>query len=196
MKINDVQFVKSALIPDQFPRDRKPEVAFVGRSNVGKSTLLNAVFNRKGLAKTSGTPGKTRTLNFFSVGERCYFVDLPGYGYAKVPKDLKVQWQQHMTEYLSSRETLRLVVALIDARHLPTVQDHEMLSLLERAEVPTVIAATKIDKLKRGQWDGQIKRIREDFGLDEDAVILPFSGLTREGVAPLLRIIGEVLEFS
>jgi GTP-binding protein len=196
MKINDVQFVKSALIPDQFPRDRKPEVAFVGRSNVGKSTLLNAVFNRKGLAKTSGTPGKTRTLNFFSVGERCYFVDLPGYGYAKVPKDLKVQWQQHMTEYLSSRETLRLVVALIDARHLPTVQDHEMLSLLERAEVPTVIAATKIDKLKRGQWDGQIKRIREDFGLDEDAVILPFSGLTREGVAPLLRIIGEVLELS
>ena len=194
MKFNDVQFVKSALTPDQFPRDNKPEVAFVGRSNVGKSTLLNAVFNRKGLAKTSSTPGKTRTLNFFSVGEKCYFVDLPGYGYAKVPKDVKVQWQKHMTDYLMHREPLQLVVSLVDARHLPTVQDHEMLSLLEQAEVPTVIAATKIDKLKRSQRVAQLKRIQDDFGLDDEAVIVPFSGVTREGVQPLLQIIGEVLE--
>lgn len=196
MKISDVQFVKSALTPDQFPRDRKPEVAFVGRSNVGKSTLLNAIFNRKGLAKTSGTPGKTRTLNFFSVGSRYYFVDLPGYGYAKVPKNLKEQWQQHMTGYLLNRETLCLAVALVDARHLPSVQDHEMLALLERAEVPTVIAATKIDKLKSNQRAAQLRRIREDFGLDAEAVIVPFSGMTREGVQPLLQIIGEVLETS
>lgn len=196
MKTNDVQFIKSALTPDQFPRDQKPEVAFVGRSNVGKSTLLNALFNRKGLAKTSGTPGKTRTLNFFDVGGRCYFVDLPGYGYAKVNKTMKQQWQKHMTDYLMQREPLRLAVALVDARHLPTLQDHEMLSLLEQAEVPIVLVATKIDKLKRGQRSAHLKRIREDFGLDEEAVILPFSGLTREGVQPLLSIIRDVLDES
>lgn len=192
MKVLTARFVKSAMKPEQYPKDRLPEVAFVGRSNVGKSSLLNALLNRKGLAKISATPGKTQTINFYLINEKLYFVDLPGYGYAKVPLSVKEEWGKVMTEYLMARETLRLVVALVDARHEPTERDSEMIALLEQAEVPTLIVATKMDKLKRSERKKNLAAIRTEFGLDADAVIQPFSSMTREGVKPLWSIIDEV----
>lgn len=193
MKITYVDFVKSVLTLKEAPRDGRLEVAFAGRSNVGKSSLLNAIFNRKNLAKTSNTPGKTRTLNFYDVNRRYYFVDLPGYGYAEVSRTLKEQWNKLMFEYLSTRKTLRLVVVLLDARHGPTENDHQLLDLLEEQELPTLLVATKIDKLSNNQRKVQLDKIREELQLDEEAVLLPFSAVTKEGVVPLLKIIGEVL---
>lgn len=193
MKVVSAAYLKSALRAEDFPRDRRPEVAFVGRSNVGKSSLLNALLNRKGLAKTSGTPGKTQTVNFFDVNGACYFVDLPGYGYAKVAPQLKEAWQRHMAAYLRDREPLRLAAALIDSRHAPTAKDHEMLALLEDAAVPTVIVATKVDKLKNSERARNLRRIREDLELDDEALVLPCSSQTGEGVRELLRVIGDAL---
>lgn len=193
MKVQSAAFLKSTIRLDQLPKDGRPEFAFAGRSNVGKSTLLNALMGRKGLAKTSGTPGKTQTLNYFDINGRVYFVDLPGYGYAKVPKDLKEQWNRVMIEYLRNREELRMVAALVDARHKPSALDLQMLELLEEAEKPTLVVATKIDKLKRSQRAGQMKLIRETLGLEQDALVLPFSGENGEGVRELWQVIDDVL---
>ena len=189
MKVISATYLNSAMRPDQFPRDRRPEVAFAGRSNVGKSSLLNKLLNRHGLAKTSGTPGKTQTINFFDVNRRLYFVDLPGYGYAKVPKALKAKWRRVMTNYLVRREPLRLVVHLLDVRHLPTENDLDMLALLEEAQKPTLIVATKLDKLKRGQRRPHLRQIRHALELDEDALVVPFSAVTGEGVRPVWDVI-------
>lgn len=193
MKIDTVEFVKSALRPEDYPRDGRPEIAFVGRSNVGKSTLMNTLLNRKGIARTSATPGKTQTINFFAVNGKFYFVDLPGYGFAKVPKHLKEHWLRVMTQYLLERTALRLVVALVDARHDASPKDADVLHLLEDAERPTLVVATKIDKLKRGQRKRHLDRIRIGLGLDEDALIVPFSGITREGVSQTWRVIDTLL---
>lgn len=193
MKITSAEFIKSTLEPAQYPRDRKPEIAFVGRSNVGKSSLLNKLLGRKGLAKTSGTPGKTQTLNFFLINNAFYFVDLPGYGYAKVPKALKEQWNQVMFQYLQDREPLQLVVSLMDSRHKPTDNDLQMLEILEEAEVPTVIVATKIDKLGKAARDENLKRMHQVIGLEEESAILPFSSETGDGVKDLWEVIQDVL---
>ncbi len=192
MKVTSASFVKSAMTPDQYPRDGRPEFAFVGRSNVGKSTLMNALLGRKGLAKTSSTPGKTQTINFFDVNEKIYFVDLPGYGYAKVPKTLKAQWNRVMVGYLKNRDALRMVALLVDARHKPTQQDVHMLEILDEAQVPTLIVATKIDKLKRSQRTSQLHQIQRNLELDADAFVLPFSGVSREGVRELWQTIDDL----
>ena len=189
MKVISATYLKSAMRPDQFPRDRRPEVAFAGRSNVGKSSLLNKLLNRRGLAKTSGTPGKTQTINFFDVNSRLYFVDLPGYGYAKVPKALKAKWRRVMTNYLVRREPLRLVVHLLDVRHPPTDNDLDMLALLDEAQKPTLIVATKMDKLKRGQRAPHLRQMRQALDLDEDALVVPFSAVTGEGARPVWDVI-------
>ena len=191
MQISSVRFVLSALDPQQYPRDRRPEIAFVGRSNVGKSSLLNTLLGKKGMAKTSATPGKTQTLNFFDVNEKLYFVDLPGYGFAKVPKSMKDAWNRVMVEYLQSRDTLRMVVSLVDARHKPSDLDIEMLHLLEEAEVPTLVVATKIDKLKRSQRQRALNLIRATLDLHEDMLIVPFSSETREGLKELWQVIDD-----
>jgi GTP-binding protein len=193
MRVSSAEFIKSAVDPEHFPRGGKPEFAFAGRSNVGKSSLLNRLLNRKGLAKTSATPGKTQTINFFDINKSIYFVDLPGYGYAKVPKDLKIQWNILMHQYLTGREPLKLVVQLLDARHAPQKNDIEMINLLDEAEVPTLIAATKIDKLSRSQRAQSLAQIREVLDLDEDALIVPFSSVTGEGVTPIWNIIDSML---
>ncbi len=189
MKVTSAQFLKSALRPEDYPRDRRPEIAFVGRSNVGKSSLLNRLLNRKGLAKTSSTPGKTQTINFFDINGTIYFVDLPGYGFAKVPKALKNEWNRVMVEYLKDRETLRLAVVLLDSRHDPSPLDAHMLDLLEDAQTPTLLVATKIDKVSKGRRDAQIQKIRRGLSLDHDVEIIPFSAETGEGVRPLWEII-------
>lgn len=194
MKILSSRYVKSAMRPADYPRDGRPEFAFVGRSNVGKSSLLNRLLRKKNLAKTSSTPGKTQTINFFDVNEKLYFVDLPGYGYAKVPVATKNEWGRVMMAYLADREPLRLVIQLVDARHKPTEKDLDMLALLDEAEVPTLIVATKVDKLKRSERKRNLERIRKTFELDEDALIVPFSSITGEGVKDILELVEELAE--
>jgi GTP-binding protein len=193
MRVVSAEYLKSALYAKDFPRDRRPEIAFAGRSNVGKSSLLNTLLQRKGLAKTSATPGKTQMINFFDVNGKFYFVDLPGYGYAKVPKTLKMAWQEHMTQYVTGREPLRLVCVLVDSRHEPTANDATMIALLDEAEVPTLIVATKIDKLSKSERKRNLDRIRKALDLEPDAFIVPFSSVDREGVKELWDVIGEQL---
>ncbi|HOQ32680.1 MAG TPA: ribosome biogenesis GTP-binding protein YihA/YsxC [Candidatus Hydrogenedens sp.] len=196
MKIISVEFKKSVLNIQDIPRDRKPEIAFAGKSNVGKSSLLNTLWGRKNLAKTSNTPGKTKTINFFEVNGKFYMVDLPGYGYAEVPLKIKEQWNKVMFDYLTQSENLKLVVVLIDSRHGPGDKDHHLLDFLEEHEIPTLLVATKIDKLGNAQRKIQLDKIRKELRLDEDAILLPFSSQTKEGVAPLWKIIGEILNIS
>ncbi len=193
MKISSVEFKKAILDMKDAPRDKKPEIAFAGKSNVGKSSLLNAMFNRKNLAKTSNTPGKTRTINFFEVNRKFYFVDLPGYGYAEVSKELQEKWGKLIFEYLTRRETLKLMVVLIDSRHGPNERDIQLIDFLEEQQIPTLLVATKIDKLSNSQRKPHLEMIRKALNLDEEAILLPFSALTKEGVAPLWKIIEDVL---
>jgi GTP-binding protein len=192
MKITSAEFITSAAKPEQFPRDGRPEVAFVGRSNVGKSTLLNILLQRKGLAKTSKKPGKTRLINFFDVNKKMYFVDLPGYGFAKVSKSMRAEWGRAITGYLQEREQLRLAVHLIDSRHPPTPLDQELLDLLEEAEVPTLIVATKIDKLKANERARLNKVFRNELGLDDEAEVLPYSAVSGTGHKELWQIIQDM----
>lgn len=194
MKVTQAEFLKSALYAADFPRDGRPEIAFVGRSNVGKSSLLNALLGRKGLAKTSATPGKTQTLNFFSVNGKYYFVDLPGYGFAKVPTKIKTEWSKALMEYLATRQELRLVVVLVDGRHEPSRLDEEMLELLEEAERPVLIVATKVDKLKQADRAGVPRAVRAGLRLDEEAEVVPVSVETKTGLKALWEILDGVLE--
>lgn len=193
MKVTAARFVKSAVKAADFPKDGAPEIAFAGRSNVGKSTLLNKLLNRKGLAKTSKTPGKTRTINFFAVNEQFYLVDLPGYGFAKVSKRLQEMWGTMITGYLQKREPLRMVVHLIDSRHPPTKNDHELLDLLSETQVPTLIVATKLDKLKQSQRKGSVETIRRELDVGEEALIIPCSAVTGHGMKELWAVLREML---
>lgn len=194
MKVKTAEFVKSAMLPKQFPRDGRPEIAFAGRSNVGKSSLLNRLLNRRGLAKTSSTPGKTQTINFFSVNDAVYLVDLPGYGFAKVPRDVKQKWQKAMTAYLVDRKPLRMVVQLVDSRHPPSPKDAEMLATLETAQVPALIVATKIDKLNRSQRAQNLKTIYKTLELDPETLVVPFSAVTGEGVKEIWDVIENQIQ--
>ena len=194
MKITQAEFIKSAMGPGHFPTDNRPEIAFVGRSNVGKSSLLNSLLGRKGLAKTSSTPGKTQTLNFFSVNNKYYFVDLPGYGFAKVPLKVKDEWGAALIDYLETRRQLKLVVVLVDGRHAPSGLDHEMLELLEDVRRPVLLVATKVDKLKQGERARLERSLRKALGLAGDAEIVLFSSVTDAGVSELREILGDVLE--
>ena len=166
MKIHSAEFLLSASTIRQFPAATLPEIAFAGRSNVGKSTLINSLLNRKKLVKTSGTPGKTQLINFFKVNDQFYFVDLPGYGYAKVPESVQRKWQKLVEAYLSERETLRSVVLIIDCRHNPTIQDRQLLEWLEYYQRPSLIVASKIDKLKRGQVRKHLQKIKHDLSIE------------------------------
>ena len=166
MKIHSAEFLLSASTTRQFPAATLPEIAFAGRSNVGKSTLINSLLNRKKLVKTSATPGKTQLINFFKINDQFYFVDLPGYGYAKVPESVRRKWQNLVEAYLSERETLRNVVLIIDCRHNPTVQDRQLLEWLEYYQRPSLIVASKIDKLKRGQVKKHLQKIKHDLSIE------------------------------
>ena len=166
MKIHSAEFLLSASTTRQFPAAKLPEIAFAGRSNVGKSTLINSLLNRKKLVKTSATPGKTQLINFFKINDQFYFVDLPGYGYAKVPENVQRKWQNLVEAYLSERETLRNVVLIIDCRHNPTMHDMQLLEWLEYYQRPSLIVASKIDKLKRGQVQKHLQKIKNDLSIE------------------------------
>ncbi|MBI3992799.1 MAG: YihA family ribosome biogenesis GTP-binding protein [Candidatus Lambdaproteobacteria bacterium] len=163
MNIRSAEFVEGAASPRQFPPPSLPEVAFVGKSNVGKSSLINALLQRKSLVKTSATPGKTRQINFFLVNGSFRFVDLPGYGYAKVPESVRRQWDRLMNAYLRQRTGLQGVVLIVDCRHAPSSLDVEMKAWLEGAGLPIVVAVNKIDKLKKAEQSRQVARLGATF---------------------------------
>ena len=192
MNYNKADFIASYGISSQLPESDRPELSFSGRSNVGKSSLINKLCSRKNLARVSSTPGKTATINFYSVDD-CYFVDLPGYGYARVARSVKDEWSRRMLDYLRHRDSLKIVAVLLDVRHDPTENDLHMLELLEESEKPTLIIATKVDKLKRSQRDRQLKEIRGQLGLDQDGLIIPFSSETGEGVRQVWDIVRTML---
>ena len=185
MEVNNVSLAAVGVKFEQYPSDGKPEVAFVGKSNVGKSTLINAMIRRKALARTSSQPGKTRTINFYDVENILYFVDLPGYGYAKAPKSEIDKWGRMIEDYLYRRETLRGIILLIDIRHEPGKNDIMMYEWLKHYGYDIVIAATKSDKINRSQLQKHISVIKKTLKLREGDVIIPFSGTAKTGVAEL-----------
>lgn len=171
----------SAVAPNQYPTDGLPEIALVGRSNVGKSSLINKMLNRKALARTSSRPGKTQTLNYFRINDALYFVDFPGYGYAKVSKALKAQWGKMIETYLTKREQLQFVIQLVDIRHPPSKDDIAMYEWCKQIGLPTVVVATKGDKIARGRWQQHSKVIRQALGLRDGDTLLVFSSETGQG---------------
>ncbi|MBS4031074.1 MAG: YihA family ribosome biogenesis GTP-binding protein [Clostridiales bacterium] len=196
MKIKSSEFVTSAVKPEQYPDTGLPEVAFVGRSNVGKSSLLNCLINRKKLALTSGTPGKTRLVNFFIINDAFYFVDLPGYGFARVSQETKSSWGQFVESYLQDREPLKLIVFLVDVRHPPSADDLVMYRWLIHFNLPTVIVATKADKISRMHRPKHMKQIRDSLGLGVEGPIILFSVTTGEGKDELWQRINQYLKSS
>lgn len=186
MEIKQSEFTISAVKPDQYPTDNKSEFAFVGRSNVGKSSLINTLTNRRKLVKVSGTPGKTRLINFFIINNGFYFVDLPGYGYAKVSKSEKASWGQMMEKYLVNRPQLKKVVLLVDSRHKPTNDDIAMHEWIKHYGYGVVVVATKKDKLTKNEIFKSNKLIRETLKMDKDEPLVFFSSLKKEGKEELL----------
>ncbi len=195
MKIKSAEFVKSATKPSNYPEGETPEVAFAGRSNVGKSSLINVLVNRRGLVRTSSTPGRTQLLNFFDINGEFSLVDLPGYGFAKVPLSVKKAWGPMIRTYLEGRDQLRAVVVLFDIRRVPREEDLELLDWLEEFEIPTIPVITKIDKVSKNQRARQIKPIIEATGLPLDAFTL-FSSLSREGKDEVWERIEDVLKLG
>ncbi|NEZ47558.1 YihA family ribosome biogenesis GTP-binding protein [Clostridium niameyense] len=187
MEIKKAEFIISAVKRHQYPTDDRPEIAFVGRSNVGKSSLINSLTNRRKLVKVSGTPGKTRQINFFLINENMYFVDLPGYGYAKVSKKEKENWGYIMEQYLVNREPLKRIVLLVDSRHKPTRDDIDMYNWIKYYNYEVMVVGTKLDKLKRNEINKNKKIIRDTLKMDKDEELLFFSSLTKEGKEQVLN---------
>jgi GTP-binding protein len=181
MRITSAEFLTSAVTPTQYPVDVGPDIAFVGRSNVGKSSLINTLLNRRGLAKTSSTPGKTRTINFFRINGRLGFVDLPGYGFAQVSRAERAAWGPMVAQFFETRQRLQGVVHLIDVRHAPTAEDRRTRTWLLQWKRPLLVVATKVDKIGRTQRPSRLKQIAETLSLDADAPIVLFSAQTGEG---------------
>ncbi|CRK84323.1 ribosome biogenesis GTP-binding protein YihA/YsxC [Neobacillus massiliamazoniensis] len=181
MKVTSADIVISAVKPEQYPETEIPEFALAGRSNVGKSSFINKMLNRKSLARTSSKPGKTQTLNFFLINEVLHFVDVPGYGYAKVSKTERAAWGKMIETYITSREQLKACVLIVDLRHPPTQDDVMMYDFLKHYEIPCLIVATKADKIPKGKWQKHLKVTRETLDLDKNDQIILFSSETGEG---------------
>lgn len=182
MKIRSSEMVVSAVNRKQYPTEGIPEIALVGRSNVGKSSTINTLLNRRNFARTSQTPGKTRTINFFLINNEFYFVDLPGYGYAKISKSEKEKWGTIMERYLQDREELCAIFLLVDIRHEPTNDDVMMYEWIKHFGYNCVVIATKADKISRGQYQKHMSIIRKKLQLDKDEKIIPISSLKKTGV--------------
>ena len=193
MKIKKSDIEAVVVKPSQYPPDNMKEIAFAGRSNVGKSSLLNLITGRKKLAKVSGSPGKTRTINFYLINDAFRIVDLPGYGYAKVSKSISQDWGAMMEKYLQGRENLIKVIQLVDIRHQPSKQDVEMYDYLRYYGLDGIVVATKADKVSRNQIPKQIKQIRQTLGLGKEDIVIPVSALKRTGYEELLDVIEELL---
>src|SRR6266513_803077 len=176
MKVTSATFVKSATSPEHYPRDGRPEIAFMGRSNVGKSSLMNSLLGVRGLARTSSTPGRTQALNFFLINRKFRFVDLPGYGYARAPRDVKAKWSAAATDYLAKRDQLVLSIHIVDSRHEPTKQDLQLHEWLEHHQKPHTIVATKSDKLSSNELRRNIELAKRAFKNERIVVYSAVSG--------------------
>ncbi|MBU2027639.1 MAG: ribosome biogenesis GTP-binding protein YihA/YsxC, partial [Proteobacteria bacterium] len=187
MRVLSAEFVLSATAPAHYPPAALPEIAFAGRSNVGKSSLINTLVNRKGLARTSNTPGRTQEINFFAVNNRFAFIDLPGYGYAKVPEAIRRRWGPMIETYLSERRTLRLVILILDIRRDPSEEDRQMIGWLQFYRLLFLIVLTKTDKVSRNQLVQRQRRIGEDLGLSPATPVVSFSAKTGVGKDRLWR---------
>ena len=184
----EVQFIKSATYKDEYPKLRLPRIAFAGRSNVGKSSLINSLLGKKGLARTSATPGRTQLINFFNVDDRWVFVDLPGYGFAKVPARIRDRWGPMIEEFLREEQGLKLTVMIVDARREPTELDRMMRQWLDEFDVSYQIVATKADKLSSNQLQGSLSRIEKGFS----SSVVPYSAATGIGKKDLWRILERI----
>ncbi|MFZ5597803.1 MAG: ribosome biogenesis GTP-binding protein YihA/YsxC [Bacillota bacterium] len=193
MKIVTAEFVKSAVSLKDCPAGELPEIALAGRSNVGKSSFLNRMVNRKSLARTSNTPGRTRLINYFLINGAFYIVDLPGYGYARVPRAMRMEWGRNIQEYLEKRKSLSGVVQLLDIRHRPTEMDVQLYRWLEQSAVPVIAAATKADKVSKNQARNQLKLIRDTLGLEKSSPLVAFSAKTGQGWEELWMMIQSLI---
>jgi GTP-binding protein len=193
MIIHSASFVTSAPSLAACPASDLPEIAFAGRSNVGKSSLINTLLNRKGLVRTSSTPGRTQMLNFFAVNDQLHFVDLPGYGFARAPRAVRERWQPMIRGYLAGRTNLRAVIWLLDVRREPSDEDLRFLDWLEEAERPTIPVVTKVDKLSRNELVRRIDAIARATGLEREH-LTAFSAVTRQGVAEVWARIASAVE--
>ena len=196
----EMEFIEAALLrtavkPEQYPDTLVPEIAFVGRSNVGKSSLINCLTNRAKLARTSSTPGKTATINFYTIDKDRYrLVDLPGYGYAKVSKVEQEKWAKMIDSYLSDRYNLVQVIQLVDARHAPSKQDIMMCDWIRHYNFRQIVVATKLDKLKKSQIDKNLGIIYNDLGMTDDSILIPFSAEKRTGREDMIELIEELIK--
>lgn len=193
MKISKAEFVTSAVAPEGYPAERLPEIAFMGRSNVGKSSLINSLLGNRKLARTSSTPGRTQLINFFRVNDAFLFVDLPGYGYAKVPERIRREWGGMVENYLANRNELVLCILIIDSRHAPTANDLRLKSWLEHHELPFVVVSTKADRLSNNQLRNSLRTTATTLGMKIEAV-LPYSSVTGRGGDRIWKMIQERIE--
>ncbi|MFZ5986267.1 MAG: ribosome biogenesis GTP-binding protein YihA/YsxC [Bacillota bacterium] len=187
MNLNNARYELTAVRPEQYPKSSIPEITFVGRSNVGKSSLINSLLNRKNLARVASKPGKTREINFYNIDDKLYFVDLPGYGYARVSKSIKATWGEVIETYLTTRKQLKLAIMLVDIRHSPSEDDRLMHQWLVNTDKPHLIVATKLDKIPRSKVKERLLDIRQTLKLDEGVSIIPFSSETKQGKDELLN---------
>ncbi|MBE6032856.1 MAG: YihA family ribosome biogenesis GTP-binding protein [Clostridiales bacterium] len=195
MIIKHVELKAVAVKPNQYPPAGKKEIAFAGRSNVGKSSLINLLLNRKNLARVSGSPGKTRTINFYEINQEFRIVDLPGYGYAKVSKSMSDSWGPMMESYLGNRPDLLKVIQLVDIRHEPTAQDIQMYEWIRHFGLDGLVVATKADKVSRNEMNKNLTVIRKTLGLKEGDKVVPVSALKRTGVDQLMEQLDGLLGF-
>lgn len=195
MKINpnNVDIIISAVDPKQYPETGLPEIALSGRSNVGKSTFINTLISRKKVARTSSKPGKTQTLNFFNIDEQLIFVDVPGYGYAKVSKKQREQFGKMIEQYLTTREALRCVIQLVDIRHKPTQDDVLMYNYLKHFEIPTIVIATKEDKIPKGKVQKHLKIIRQTLELDPKDKLISYSSLNKDKTDNIWALLSQFI---
>ena len=193
MNIHNVNFLISAVNPKQYPDTKVPELAFAGRSNVGKSSLINKLLNRKNLARVSQKPGKTATINFYDIDGAINFVDLPGYGFARVSKEEKKKWGTIIETYLNTRENLSQVILLVDSRHTPTEDDRTMMGFIRAVCDRAVVIATKCDKLKKSELEPRMYDIIKTLRLEGDDVIIPFSTINGMGVEEFWSYVDEVI---
>ncbi|HET9131621.1 MAG TPA: ribosome biogenesis GTP-binding protein YihA/YsxC [Terriglobia bacterium] len=191
MRISSARFVKSAKQANDFPKDKKPEIAFCGRSNSGKSSLLNALTNSQGLARTSSSPGRTQLINFFLVDGQTYYVDLPGYGYAKVPKGIRDTWGEMIESYLRNREPLKLAIMLVDSRIPPTDSDQMMKDWLDHFGIPNLVVLTKTDKISRNELTKALRTCAQTLQTKE---IIAFSAITGFGKDAVLKKIRDAID--
>jgi GTP-binding protein len=196
MKVNEAQFIISAVGPSQYPNDALPEIALAGRSNVGKSSLINRLIQRKNLARTSSQPGKTQTLNYYRINSDLYFVDLPGYGYAKVSKTKREVWGKFIEDYLLKRKEIKLLLLLVDLRHPPSKDDIGMYKWLKHVDVPICVVATKADKIPKSKWQKHLKIVRDALIFDPSDRLIIFSSETGLGKDELWQVLEEAIQVA